>query len=130
MLQYLKKYPLSLLTIAVILFLSLFNPPQMEEEITIPHLDKLVHIGMYGTLSGLLWVEYLKKHHNQFNLRRVLVGAGLLPILMGGLIELMQAYMTTYRSGEWMDLLANSTGVFLACIIGYYKLRPYFDKHA
>jgi VanZ family protein len=32
---------------------------------------------------------------------------------MGGMIELAQAYLTTCRSGEWLDLLANSIGVVI-----------------
>lgn len=127
MLQYLKKYPLSLLTVAAVLFLSLFNPPQLEEENNIPHLDKLVHFCMYGTLSGLLWIEYLRKHHKHTNMHRVFIGAGMLPILLGGFIELLQAYLTTYRSGDWADMLANTAGVAAACLIGYLILRTRFN---
>lgn len=29
-------------------------------------------------------------------------------------MELAQKYLTTYRSGEWLDALANSIGVLLA----------------
>jgi VanZ family protein len=37
----------------------------------------------------------------------------LLPILMGILIELAQNYLTTCRSGELADGVANSIGVML-----------------
>lgn len=43
---------------------------------------------------------------------------------MSGCIELMQAYCTDTRSGDWLDFLANSIGVGLAALIGYYLLRP------
>ena len=39
------------------------------------------------------------------------------PIVMSGLIELAQNYLTTYRSGEWADFIANSTGVLLALVV-------------
>ena len=37
---------------------------------------------------------------------------------MSGLQELLQKYCTTTRQGEWLDFLANSTGVTLAVGIG------------
>ena len=36
------------------------------------------------------------------------------PILMSGLLELLQEYCTTTRAGEWADLIANSLGTLLA----------------
>ena len=44
---------------------------------------------------------------------------------MSGCIELMQTYLTTNRSGDWLDFLANSTGVLLAVVFGYYVIRPF-----
>ena len=43
----------------------------------------------------------------------------LLPIVMGGVIELVQAYCTGgTRSGEWLDLAADSLGVLIGQPIG------------
>ena len=61
MIQYLKKYPLTWLTIAIILYLSFFKPPQTDME-EIPGIDKLAHICMYGGLCFILWIEYLRTH--------------------------------------------------------------------
>lgn len=33
-------------------------------------------------------------------------------------MELMQAYCTTYRSGEWLDFLADSLGALIGFLIG------------
>ena len=47
---------------------------------------------------------------------------------MSGLLELMQAYLTTCRSGEWLDFAANCVGVALAALVGYFILaRVYRD---
>ena len=48
----------------------------------------------------------------------LLIGGMLCPIIMGGLIELAQAYLTTCRSGDIYDFYCNSLGVLLGCIIG------------
>ena len=126
MLYYLKKYPLTLLTIAVIFYLSFFKPPQTEME-TIPGIDKLVHTCMYGGLCFLLWIEYLRIHRN-INRLRMLIGGIILPILLSGAIELMQTYCTEHRGGDWLDFAANSLGVLLAALVGHYILRPLFWK--
>ena len=50
--------------------------------------------------------------------------AFLAPLLMGGLIELAQAYCTGgRRSGEWLDFLANSLGVVLGTLVGLLMSR-------
>ena len=78
MLYYLKKYPLTLLVVAIIFYLSFFKPPQTDME-NIPGIDKLVHICMYGGLCFLLWVEYLRNHQAMdkltvFNLGKHIAG--------------------------------------------------------
>jgi putative flippase GtrA len=42
---------------------------------------------------------------------------------MSGAIELLQEYCTTYRGGDWFDLLANSVGVLLGTALGYWAVR-------
>ena len=51
------------------------------------------------------------------------------PILMSGVIEILQS-QTTYRSGDWADLLANSIGVFAAIPLGHFLLKPIFENHS
>ena len=89
MLYYLKKYPLTWLTIFAIIYLSFFKPPQTDME-TIPGIDKLVHTCMYGGLCFLLWIEYLRIHR-KIDHRRMLIGGILLPVTLSGIIELLQA---------------------------------------
>ena len=126
MVAYLKKYPMTLLVILVICYLSFFKPPQTEME-TIPGIDKLVHTCMYGGLCFLLWVEYLRTHR-ELNSRKMFWGGIILPIAMSGIIELLQSYCTEYRGGDWVDFAANSLGVILAAMVGYYLLRPLIWK--
>ena len=126
MLYYLKKYPLSWLIVFTILYLSFFKPPQTDME-EIPGIDKLVHICMYGGLCFLLWIEYLRSHQTIDRLK-MFIGGILLPIAFSGTIELAQSYCTEHRGGDWLDLAANTTGVLLAALVGYYVLRPLIWK--
>ena len=89
MIAYIKRYPLSLIVIAIIWYLSFFTPPETELN-EIPYIDKMVHVCMYGGLSVTLWIEYLFRHCSLM-LKRLITGAVVCPILMSGCIEVLQA---------------------------------------
>lgn len=127
MIAYIKRYPLSLIVIAIIWYLSFFTPPETELN-EIPYIDKMVHVCMYGGLSVTLWIEYLFRHYSLM-LKRLITGAVVCPILMSGCIEVLQATCTETRSGDWMDFAANCTGVILASVLGYYICRPVIWKY-
>ena len=115
---YLRRYPFSLLTVLLITALSLLPIGSVEIAKDVPFADKWTHMVMYGILTLVIWVEYLR-HHRRIQRSRLILFAFIAPIAMSGLMELLQAYATTYRSGEWLDLAANSTGVCLGTAIGY-----------
>lgn len=122
MLYYFRKYPVSLVVVAIIFYLSFFTPPKTEME-EIPYIDKIVHICMYGGLCLILWFEYLR-NHKIINRTHLIWGGIIAPIVMSGCIELLQAYCTDNRSGDWFDFFANSIGVGMAALVGFYILRP------
>lgn len=123
MLYYIKKYPISLLVIAAVIYLSFFKPPQTDME-SIPGIDKVVHMGMYFGMSGMLWLEFLRAHRKQAVPRwHAWIGAFVCPVLFSGMVELLQAYCTTYRGGDWWDFAANSAGALLASLIGNCLLK-------
>ena len=63
LLSYLKRYPLTLLCAAGIWYLCLMRPPSVKLSFTdVPGFDKVVHVGMYAAMCGLLWFEYLRHH--------------------------------------------------------------------
>lgn len=125
MIKIIRKYPLSLLVLVTILYLSLFKPPKTSLD-TIPNIDKVVHICMYLGFSGILWIEYMRSHRGLFCAKRIILGGVVCPILFSGSIELIQEYCTTYRGGDWFDFLANSFGVLLASAIAYFIIKPKF----
>ena len=126
MLSHLKKYPISLCIIASIIYLSFFTPPKTNIN-EISGIDKLVHTCMYGGLCLIIWFEYLRSHRS-IHLIKVCVWGIIAPIIMSGIIELMQAYCTKSRSGEWLDFYANSLGAVIAALIGFNLLRPWIWK--
>ncbi|WP_295655108.1 VanZ family protein [uncultured Mucilaginibacter sp.] len=72
--------------------------------------DKLTHCGLWFVLTTLLCSGQIRKN-NRHNLTTMQSFCCLLiPLLYGGTIELLQAYVFTWRSGEWADLFADCVG--------------------
>lgn len=122
-----RHYPLSLLCIALIWFLSLtpFFPETPFDNVQF--IDKWTHLVMYGGTCGVIWWEYLR-HHQQLNKRKLLLWPLLGMIALGGVIELLQAYCTTTRSGEWLDFYADTVGVLLGNGVGLLMNVLYFTR--
>ena len=124
--HYFGKYKFTWLIIGIILYLSFFTPPKTELD-DISNIDKLAHICMYGGLCSILWIEYLRSHI-QIQRIRVFIGGIVLPIAFSGIIELLQEYATTNRSGDWADMIANSIGVILAALLGQFIFPRWTKK--
>ena len=132
----LRRYPLSLILTLLIAVASLFPLSLPEVVQDVPFYDKWGHFLMYGVLTLVIWAEYAHSHrrpgrsapgsmpaHSWCTL--ALLGV-IAPCLLGGLLEIMQATLTSTRSGEWMDFLADSFGVFLGAVVAamlFYFLR-------
>ena len=126
--QYIRKYPFSVICISLVWILSLlpFFPETPLDHVKF--IDKWVHFIMYGGTCLVIWLEYVIKHGSP-DYEKLFFWAWLAPVIMGGVLELMQAYCTATRNGDWLDFAANSTGVTLAGIIGligslfYYRFQ-------
>lgn len=115
--SFVKRYPLSLLGIALIWYLSIwFMPPETRLN-DVAFIDKWTHLVMYGGTCSVIWFEYLRSHRRADGWRLFLL-AWLAPVLMSGLLELVQAYCTPNRAGEWLDFAANTTGCTLGAVAG------------
>ena len=114
---YLRRYPITLLLAVGIVFLSLLPIPDLKVEVPVPLADKWTHMLMYGVLTLVIWFEY-RRSHQDLSKGKLLLFAFLAPIAMGGLLELAQVYLTTCRSGEWLDFVANTIGICCGTVLG------------
>ncbi len=160
-----KNYPLSSLLVVAIWVVCLIPIPETPLS-DVNLIDKWTHFVMYGSLTSVIWFEYIRRHKQPLTRHYVtpspqrargevsnetskegyaqeivtsssplgermpegqvrgrmghalLIGGVLCPIIMGGLIELAQDYLTTCRSGDVYDFFCNSLGVLLGCCIG------------
>jgi VanZ family protein len=94
----------------------------------INNFDKLVHTIMYLSLSGVIFFDSTRYLRFPISKKRIFLCVFLLPTAIGGLIEIMQAYFTTHRSGEWLDFIFNGVGAFFGMGIALLINRYYLLK--
>jgi VanZ family protein len=127
----LRYYPITLTVAIAIIYLSCFKPPQNSLE-EIPNFDKVVHGGMYFCLAILAWYEFFRYQKTKKSpawWRGWFVGL-LFPVLLGAAMEVAQRYLTTYRSFEWCDILADTVGAVIAGIFVAVYLRQHTEKRS
>lgn len=73
---------------------------------------------MYGSMALSIWFDWWRSQRWEMPPTRIILTALFLPVFWGGLLELFQACLP-YRSGDWMDFLANSFGALLGSITAY-----------
>ena len=115
---FLKKYFKSIVWIVIILIISLSKIKTNEEinSLDLP-LDKIAHFFMYFILTILiLWDTNFKKSKNKKS--KILITL-LFINLYGIFIEVLQLKLTTYRSAEFLDFIANFSGSLIAAISFY-----------
>ena len=122
-----KRYPLSLIIICIILFLTFYKSNGEELPKMFPHFDKFAHFMMYFGFCIVLWFEYYRSHPNIVR-NRLFWGAIIGPTLFSGALEIAQAMMTTYRSGDIFDFIFNIAGVISAALAAVFIIKPIIRK--
>ena len=120
--HFVRNYPFSCVLIAVVWYLSLFFKAPETPLDNVLLIDKWVHLVMYGGTFGVLWIEYIRQHDRP-DYMKLFFWAWMAPIIMSGVIELLQEYCTETRNGDWLDLMANAVGVTLGAVFGLIVLK-------
>lgn len=110
-----RKNLYSLIIALVILILSFtssgtFNRLHIPN---IPNLDKVVHLIMYFSLMLALIIE----NRSVLSDIKSYVFLATIPVMFGGLIEILQSMFTTSRTGDIMDFCFNVTGIMLSVVV-------------
>jgi VanZ family protein len=111
-----KKNVFSILVALVIMYLSLANAHTFDSVSvfdSVPYFDKFVHIGMYFGLMSAIILE----HRNTIQIRGRLFIIGLIPLSYGILMEILQATLTSTRTGDVYDAVADAIGVLLSIML-------------
>ena len=118
----LTKYPCSCIIVIatwVLCFIPIPETPLSD----IRFIDKWTHSVICLVLGVSICLEYIRSTKCP-NPSFIVGWVWLVPLLMGGLIEILQSYCTNgNRSGEWLDFFADSLGSTIALIIGILLVR-------
>jgi VanZ family protein len=119
MITFLKYQKLTLLWALFVLVMCLAPLGNMESSshLFFPGFDKLVHCGFFFVFTVLMTNGVIRQHEELniwHNFGIVLTG-----VIFGGLIELLQLTVFTWRDGDWGDLFADTVGIGMAafCIL-------------
>jgi len=124
--QYIKPLGLFLAMLVIITYGSLGSGEEAAKMniLKFPNSDKVIHGLMYFLLTVSL-IYLMVKRYNSFQHWKVYLIVLASPILYGLLMELLQYYLTSDRSPELADFIANTGGTLLAFLMGltYYNLH-------
>ena len=97
-----------------------------DPHLNIPHLDKVVHFGMFFILSLLISLPL--ELHTTIPPKLIYTIAILTAFVYGGLIEILQHYFFN-RGGDVWDLAADITGGIAGCLCYPVAKRIFKIKH-
>jgi len=122
----LKRYKYSLILSLLILYLSLKNADDLNKVqfLNIPHFDKIAHFCMYFTLMSIFILETRKS--KVMNSSVLLLA--LFPFFYGIILEILQATLTTTRSGNVFDVIFNTLGILFSLIVWLLIKKTYNEK--
>ena len=109
MLRYVFQYKFSILLAIVIALLSLAPASSfpVSSVYNIPYIDKIIHILMYAPFGFVALME--SRCTRQCSRLHFFILLGI--FLVSALIEVLQATVVLTRGAEWVDLLANFSGL-------------------
>ncbi|UZO81206.1 VanZ family protein [Aquimarina sp. ERC-38] len=105
---------------ALICYLSI-GRISVPDQIHFNYSDKIGHFLAYFGLTVVWFTCFFvlyKKSNNQS-----LVFAIFFSVIFGILMEVLQSWLTDYRTADWFDIMANTIGALLAGIAIKYNLK-------
>jgi VanZ family protein len=117
-----RKNLFSILVSLLLLFLSLTSSRTFEsiQLGNIPYFDKVVHFGMYFLMMSVVIIEHRRNLWHSFNLFLL----ALIPLSYGILMEILQMILTSSRTGDFYDAVADAAGV-IASVLLWLLIKPF-----
>lgn len=124
MLKFFRIYGLSCVVTLLIFYLSIstsadhyYHGPRFEGQ------DKIVHFILYLLLVLAICRDFFRQSVS-FSSRKMYIWAIVLPVLYGGLIEILQENFFPPRTGEWADWFTDIAGV----LVGFFLAKKIYPK--
>ncbi|MDO7742259.1 MAG: VanZ family protein [Pedobacter sp.] len=100
-------------TVFILILCNMKMPDTQGSGIFFEGFDKLVHLGFFFVLTILLFYGKIQTQRSyEFRILTILKVVTI-TFMLGGIIELIQWKIFTYRSAEWWDLGCDMLGVMM-----------------
>ncbi len=126
MLTFFRHYGLSLCVALTIMYMCMM--PAAGAPAPFDGFDKIVHGLMYVVLAGVVCKDFWQEGADFDSVKLGFWGL-VAPCLYGGLIEIMQANLTTTRSGDWMDFFADCIGAGIGFVLARIIVPKYLERN-
>lgn len=93
-----------------------FSNIKQIQQIKIPNIDKIVHFILYTFLS-FFWMWSLVKKNMPNSFKKCALLIFIIASSFGILIEILQENFTKTRSGEFLDVICNCSGILAGILI-------------
>jgi len=87
------------------------------------HADKILHVLFYGIFSALIIMSILQSTGNQYININTIIIVFVLVLCYGSLMEIIQHYLITSRTGDLIDIVFNLIGWVIATVVLYLKTK-------
>ncbi|MGL5788191.1 MAG: VanZ family protein [Bacteroidales bacterium] len=124
-----KRYLLVIISYLFVTYFSLAPSVSGGALSDIPNIDKIVHFCFY---FGISFLSYISIHRKSYPAYRIYLMVLLVPIIFGGVIELLQQYYFPPRSAEWADFAADILGSLFGYWFGkllVFRCKKLFGKN-
>lgn len=126
MLKYFKYIWLPAIIAIIIFYLCCImtsnDIPDVEWEFFI-ETDKIIHFLMYFGLSAVASFNYIYIKKGHIIILKLIAFTILVPILYGGLIEIIQSEYCIGRTGDWFDFGADTLGSLASLPFSFWFRR-------
>ena len=100
--------------------LTFFSLYKITPEITVGEFsigDKILHTSAYAVLFTIWKISFFLIAKNNLSYKSTILKISVACIGFGMLIEVLQGTLTSYRQPDWLDVIANSSGVLTASVL-------------
>lgn len=100
--------------------LTFFSLYKITPEITVGEFsigDKILHTSAYAVLFTVWKISFFLIAKNNLSYKSTILKISVACIGFGMLIEVLQGTLTSYRQPDWLDVIANSSGVLTASVL-------------
>lgn len=126
---FIRYYWKSIAVIAGILYLSFAPPSTFSGVPSFQNEDKLVHVFLYACLTIILIYDSRNYKKLTTNKLAFVIYCIFVPIILGGLVEILQPMYFAPRTAEWFDWFSDITGVLVGWLtMSLLKLTPKSDS--